>query len=74
MHKAEQERIKQRNRRKSDQEQMHNRLLQLKMICPCGYGFCQGLKSLNNFIFKSDNLGPSEACDELMNLETLLYG
>lgn len=44
LHKASQEQIKQRNRRKSDQEQMHDRLLQLKMICHCGYGFCQGLK------------------------------
>jgi hypothetical protein len=56
---AEQEQIKQRNRRKSDQQQMHDRLLQLKMICHCGYGFCQG---------------PMKACEELMNLETLLYG
>ena len=42
--KAEQEQIKQRNRRKSDHQQMHVRLLQLKTICHCGYGFCQGIK------------------------------
>ena len=47
--KAEQEQIKQRNRRKSDQQQMHDRLLQLKTICHCGYGFCQGIKFSTSF-------------------------
>ena len=74
LHKTSQEQIKQRNRRKSDQEQMHDRLLQLKMICHCGYGFCQGFKFWNNFKYTSYNSGPVNACDELMSLETLLYG
>ena len=47
--KAEQEQIKQRNRRKSDQQQMHDRLLQLKTICHCGYGSCQGIKFSTSF-------------------------
>ena len=47
--KAEQEQIKQRNRRKSDQQQMYDRLLQLKTICHCGYGFCQGIKFSTRF-------------------------
>ena len=44
LNKREQERVKQRNRRKSDQDRKYNKLLQLKRVCKCAYGFCQGLK------------------------------
>ena len=74
MNKAEQERAKRDNRRKSDQQQMHSRLLQLKNICRCKYGFCQGFQPERNSKCLLNNLGPMKACDELMNLETLLYG
>ena len=73
LNKAEQERTKRDKGRKSDQQQMHSRLMQLKNICRCEYGFCQGLtkKKFEMLILYS---GPMKACDELMNLETLLYG
>ena len=46
----EQEQIKQRNRIKLERQRKHNRLLQLKQMCRCAYGFCQGLQLVRTYV------------------------